>query len=106
MSETFIRVLDAVRYDYGKSLAVTSGYRCPDYNDRISSTGRLGPHTTGRAADLHVVGHDAYLLLSIALDAGFTGIGVSQKGAHTGRFLHLDMLDEAEGRPRPWVWSY
>jgi hypothetical protein len=36
----------------------------------------------------------------IAMEAGFTGIGVQQKG--TGRFLHLDTL---EGDLRPTVWS-
>jgi zinc D-Ala-D-Ala carboxypeptidase len=36
-----------------------------------------------------------------ALEAGFAGIGVQQKG--TGRFLHLDTL---EGDLRPTVWSY
>jgi zinc D-Ala-D-Ala carboxypeptidase len=36
----------------------------------------------------------------MALEAGFTGIGVQQKG--TGRFLHLDTLENL----RPTVWSY
>jgi len=37
----------------------------------------------------------------LALELGFTGIGVQQKG--TGRFPHLDTLEEP---PRPNVWSY
>lgn len=104
MNPTFLVALDQLRERYGKPLVVTSGYRCPSYNSKVSSTGPTGPHTTGKAADLRVDRGDAYRLLKLALDAGFTGIGVQQKGA--GRFLHLDMLPSGPGQPRPTVWSY
>jgi len=42
----------------------------------------------------------AHRLLVLACAAGFTGIGVAQKG--NGRFIHLDDLQEG----RPAVWSY
>lgn len=100
----FVQKLDTLRGLYGKPLVVTSGYRCPDHNARVSATGRAGPHTTGHAADLAVARGDAYLLLKEALSLGFTGIGVQQKGG--GRFLHLDDLPSAPGQPRPTVWSY
>jgi hypothetical protein len=38
--------------------------------------------------------------------AGFAGIGISQKGPAAGRFVHIDMMQESETRPRPWIWSY
>lgn len=101
---TFVELLDDLRHKYGKPLRVSSGYRCPDYNAKVSSTGRAGPHTTGRAADLAVDRGDAYRVLKIALEIGFTGIGVKQKG--TGRFIHLDNLPNLVGQPRPTVWSY
>lgn len=104
MNPTFLAALDQLRERYGKPLVVTSGYRCSSYNSKVSSTGPTGPHTTGKAADLRVDRGDAYRLLELALDAGFTGIGVQQKGA--GRFLHLDMLLSGPGQPRPTVWSY
>ena len=31
------------------------------------------------------------------------GIGISQKGKHKSRFIHLDTIDSDN---RPWVWSY
>ena len=35
-------------------LQITSAYRCPSHNASVSSTGESGPHTTGKAVDLHV----------------------------------------------------
>jgi uncharacterized protein YcbK (DUF882 family) len=101
MDAAFMDALQALRDSFGRPLIVTSGYRCPDHNDAISSTGRDGPHTTGRAVDLAVSRRDAHEVLRLAMAMTFTGIGVAQKG--TGRFLHLDTLD---GPTRPWVWSY
>ena len=36
-------------------------------------------------------------------DGNFSGIGVSQKGAWEGRFIHLDMVQDES---RPAIWSY
>ena len=83
-------------------MSLSSAYRCPDHNDAVSSTGRNGPHTIG-AADVKVSGAKAKELLMAACDAGATGIGVSQKGPHAARFIHIDRL---EGDSRPWIWSY
>lgn len=104
MDDQFLLKLDELRHRYGKPLSVTSGYRCPQYNAKVSSTGLTGPHTTGHAADLLVDRGNAYHLLQLALELGFTGIGVQQKGA--ARFIHVDDLPNASGQPRPTVWSY
>lgn len=101
MDAQFIELLDALREDFGP-IILSSAYRCPDYNAQVSSTGRDGPHTMGKAVDILVSGADAHRLLRLALD-DFSGVGVSQKGPHESRFIHLDTI--AEG-PRPWVWSY
>jgi uncharacterized protein YcbK (DUF882 family) len=104
MDPAFLDKVDALRASYGKPLIVSSGYRCPSYNAKVSETGPTGPHTTGRATDFTIDRGDAYHLLSLALAAGFSGIGVSQKGA--ARFLHLDTCPDAPGQPRPTIWSY
>jgi zinc D-Ala-D-Ala carboxypeptidase len=91
-----------VRVKYGKAMIIASGYRCPEYNVRVSTTGPNGPHTMG-AVDVSVRGSNAHELLTAALACGVRGIGVQQVGA--ARFLHLDMLTDP-GHPRPWVWSY
>ena len=82
-------------------VVISSGYRCPEHNQKVSTTGPNGPHTTGRAADLAVRGDQAIYVLSKAFENGeFTGFGINQKG--NGRFIHLDDLKEG----RPTVWSY
>lgn len=106
MQHEFLKLLDAVRHKYGRMVRVNSGYRCPDHNATVSSTGRTGPHTTGCAADLGVSGSDAYYILTLAAqNGGFTGIGVNQRGNHASRFIHLDSLPTSDPL-RPWVWSY
>jgi zinc D-Ala-D-Ala carboxypeptidase len=54
MDGAFLEDVDQMRGLFGKPLVVTSGYRCPDHNAAVSSTGRTGPHTTGHAADFAV----------------------------------------------------
>lgn len=96
--------MDELREAYGKPLVITSGYRCPVHNQNVSSTGPNGPHTTGLACDVGVSGREAVTVLRLALVAGFTGIGVQQKG--NGRFIHLDMIPDSHMAKRPWIWSY
>ena len=98
--------LEILRAEYGKPMPVRSGFRCPNHNMQASSTGPCGPHTTGKAVDIQVSGADAYHLLGLAIRHGFTGIGLSQKGQHGSRFLHLDAIEPGPGRQRPAVWTY
>ena len=101
----FMDRLSALREEFGQPMLETSGYRCPDHNARISSTGRTGPHTTGQAVDIAIYGESAYRMIELAFKHGFTGIGIRQRGRHSGRFVHLDDL-ASEQAPRPRVWSY
>ena len=102
MDETFLKSLDALRHKCGFPFVISSGYRSPEYNAKVSSTGLSGPHTTGKAADILVSRGNSYTLLEHAFQMEvFTGIGIKQKGE--SRFIHLDTLEEA---PRPIVWSY
>ena len=103
MDAAFMVRLEQLRVAFGNPMHLSSAYRCPEYNARISHTGSHGPHTTGRAVDVLVSGEDAYRLVQLALELGFTGIGINQKGPREKRFIHLDDLD---GPTRPWVWSY
>jgi zinc D-Ala-D-Ala carboxypeptidase len=103
MDPDFIYTLQSLRNAYGKAIIITSGYRCPDHNAAVSDSGRSGPHTTGKAADILVSGRDAYDLLKLAVLHPFTGYGIHQKGVHTGRFIHLDTLT---GNHRPMLFSY
>jgi len=100
MDRNFLNSLDALRHKCGFPFIITSGYRSPEYNDRVSGTGLTGPHTTGRAADILVSGENTYTLLDHAFEMDcFNGIGINQKG--DARFIHLDSI---EGSKR--IWSY
>ena len=105
MDEQFMSILDTLRHDLGFPFIITSGYRCPNHNSVVSSTGATGPHTTGKAIDIGVYGDDAYKLVTAAQDYGITGIGIKQNGSYQSRFIHLDILSRPE-QPRPWIWSY
>jgi zinc D-Ala-D-Ala carboxypeptidase len=106
MNHVFLDRVDMLRDTYQFPLIVSSGYRCPEHNAAVSSTGLTGPHTTGRAVDLLIARGEAFKLLRLAMEPrfGFTGIGVNQKGG--ARFIHLDDLPNAPGQPRPTIWSY
>lgn len=99
-----VEMIDELRERCGFPIVISSGYRCPDHNVKVSSTGRNGPHTTGRAADLSVSHQQALTVLRKALAMEFTGFGVNQKGG--GRFIHLDTLPAGPAQPRPHIWSY
>lgn len=58
----------------------TSGFRCEDYNQMVSTTGINGPHNQSRVAEILVSGEWAMLLFEKACQIGFSGIGLSQKG--------------------------
>ena len=100
MKPEFMAKLQKLRETYGAPMKVTSGYRCPQHPIEAKKSAP-GAHASGLACDIGVQGEEAHRLLGLALEAGFTGIGVQQKGA--GRFLHLDTL---ESDLRPTVWSY
>jgi zinc D-Ala-D-Ala carboxypeptidase len=103
MDIRFMDRLQRLRTRFNQPLFVTSGYRHVSHPAE-SQKGQPGAHTFGRAADLAVSHEDAYRLVGMAIEMGFTGIGVQQKGS--GRFVHLDDLEPGIARPRPTIWSY
>lgn len=106
MDEAFMRKIVQMRIELDFAMPVSSAIRCPDHNNNVSSTGRDGPHTTGKALDIVCFGDKAHRILGWAAPV-FQGVGVSQKGNRGRRFIHLDDLQSGEVRsPRPWVWSY
>lgn len=102
MKPEFMARLQKLRDAYGKPMTITSGFRDKSHPIEARKPGSGGAHTTGRACDVAVQGEDAMRLVKLAIEMGFTGIGVQQKGG--GRFIHLD--DVTSGLPRPAFWSY
>lgn len=106
MHPDFMDRLQALRIQLGFPLPVSSGYRCPAHNRRVSSTGDNGPHTTGRAVDILIHGERAVQLVGAALRFRFSGLGIGQKGSVADRIIHLDDLAPGGAHPRPRIWSY
>ncbi|MGI9278190.1 MAG: D-Ala-D-Ala carboxypeptidase family metallohydrolase [Endozoicomonas sp.] len=87
----------------GFPFEISSAYRCKNHPAEARKK-QPGTHAKGLAVDILVNGSQAHHLLSQALKLGtFTGIGISQKGDHHRRFIHLDI---SRAGNRPWVWSY
>ena len=98
--ENFLFTMNEIREEAGVPMKISSGFRCTEYDTHI---GGKGVHPTGKAADVLCSGRAAHRILRAAVKLGVMGIGVSQKGEHSKRFIHLDMT---EGETRPFVWSY
>ncbi len=100
MDGEFMQMPQILRDEMQGPLRVSSGFRCEDHNEMVSTTGRTGPHTQARASDILISGERAMVLFEKARQIGFSGIGLSQKGNHASRFVHLDTL------PRKALFSY
>lgn len=99
MVPEFMERLQRLRKAYGSTMVVTSGYRAPEHPIEAKKASP-GEHSTGRAADIGIRGPEAVRLIALAHLAGFTRIGVQQKGE--GRFIHLG---DSPNFP-PGIWSY
>ena len=105
MNNLFMQRIVMLRELLGFPFVVTSAYRCTNHPIEARKDSP-GAHTTGQALDINVYGNNAHRLLDAALRAGFSGVGIAQKGKHSIRFIHLDDLGNSDDRPRPTVWSY
>ena len=110
MDMDFMDILQGIREDMNRPLKISSAVRCANHNSKVSSTGKNGPHvprTKGTmAADIIIAGADALRLIDIARKHGISGVGISQRGPHAKRFVHIDTLSADDGHPRPTVWTY
>ena len=107
MMEEFMSKLIELRKKLGQPMVISSGYRSPEYNERIGGSSKSA-HILGKAVDNVCSGKKAFTVVKLAVVLGFTGIGIQQRGEHNKRFIHLDDVepDKYEGIPRPWIWSY
>jgi len=99
MDPKFLEKLQGLRLAYGRPMAVTSGYRHPTHPLEAAKP-TPGTHAKGIAADIRVgPGEDVWDIVFLAMNHGFTGIGVSQRQGKP-RFIHLDI------GPNKRVWGY
>ena len=83
MTNAFMEMLNAAREYADIPFRITSGYRCPDHNQKIGSTSTN--HVNGRAADIACLSGEGRLIVVHALlQAGFRRLGIGK------RFIHCD----------------
>lgn len=100
ISSDIMDLLQAARNELGP-LQITSAYRCPQHNSKVSKTGENGPHTTGLAVDIHVSNSQHRKTLIDYFATKVTGLGVAKT------FLHIDLLTPDNGfEMRPNAWKY
>ncbi len=97
--------LEVIRTEAGAPLRLSSWYRHPDHPIERRKA-RPGPHTTGLAVDVLCHGRLAMRILRAALGHDVHGLGINQRGPRASRYLHLDLVEGDEYRPRPHIWSY
>ncbi len=101
MSEAFMLRLDEARHQAGVPFVINSGIRCPEHNQRVSSSGPDGPdgpHTTGKAVDIRATdSRTRFRILQALIDAGFHRIGIART------FIHVDNSGQHDPEV---VWLY
>ena len=103
ISPELMQQVQTLRDRCGFPFEISSAYRCAKHPSEAGKA-KPGTHNKGLAIDILVSGTQAHRLLKEAMAmTAFTGIGVSQKGDHHRRFIHLDI---SRCGNRPWVWSY
>ena len=102
MDEDFMRLLQILRYEMQGPLRVRIVRRSNYHNDGVSAAKnkKNAVYNLGQASNILISGESTMLLFEKARKVGFSGIGLSQKGNHSSRFLHLDTL------PRKALFRY
>lgn len=92
-----VSLLQDLRDRIGRPILISKGggLRCRSYNKKIYGY-MYSPHLRGLAADVSVAGMGLIELLEIAVDTGFTRVGIYPDN----HFLHLDVLRPVPSR----VW--
>ena len=95
--------LQMLRDRVGGPVIVESGYRCPAYNRRSQSTGQgvsgamWSQHMLGKAADIRVPGYTPEQVAKLAMELGFSFIGIYDS------FTHVDVR---HGVTEPIIQDY
>lgn len=88
IDDDLVEILQKIRDHFGKTVRVTSGHRCADYNRSVSKS-TSSYHVKGRAADIVVVGVKPAEVAKYAESIGVLGIGLYET-TKDGHFVHVD----------------
>jgi len=79
MDGEFMRMLQTLRDEMQGPLKVSSGLRCEDHNQMVSTSGRKGPHTLAKATDILISGERVMILFEKARQIGFSGSDLARR---------------------------
>lgn len=88
IDDKLVEYLQKIRDHFGKSITITSAYRCQSYNKSIGS-GVGSYHTRGMACDFVVSGVAPREVAKYAESIGIKGIGLYET-KDDGNFVHID----------------
>lgn len=88
IDDDLVQILQKIRDHFGKTVRITSGHRCADYNRSVSKA-TASRHTKGQAADIVVVGVKPAEVAKYAESIGVLGIGLYET-TKDGHFVHVD----------------
>jgi zinc D-Ala-D-Ala carboxypeptidase len=97
ISKNYIEKLQKVREEFGKSITITSGYRCLKHNRSIGSSD-TSQHPKGNAADKVVPAADMAKLYELC-EKHFKAVGDARH--RKAPFIHTDDREDKERR-----WTY
>jgi len=98
MNPELLTILSTIRTACNFPFIITSAKRCVTHNKAVGGHPNSA-HMKGEAVDIACEHRRAGEILTCAMMAEFTGIGVSQKG--NSRFIHLDISHDTFK-----LWSY
>ena len=88
IDEQLVKYLQQIRNHFGKSLYISSGYRCETHNKSVGgATGSR--HSKGQAADIYMNGVTPAEIAKYAESIGILGIGLYETDKD-GHFVHID----------------
>ena len=88
VDEDLVKYLQKIRDHFGKSVNISSGYRCATHNKNVGgATGSR--HAKGQAADIYISGVKPAEIAKYAESIGILGIGLYETNAD-GHFVHVD----------------
>jgi len=93
-SEAAIQNLYALRLLFAEPIRITSGRRCPSYNEQIGGKPN-SKHVAGTAFDCKVKKEDELRFITLAYMCGFQGVGFKDNV-----FIHIDT------RQTDAMWGY
>ncbi len=97
VSNELISMLDVARKKYGKSMAINSGYRTPEHNEKVGGKPDSS-HIKGLAVDIACNNStDRFKLAGILKEVGFKRIGMG------ATFIHVDIDKD---KSQNVLWTY